>query len=128
MRTSVRARKGMGAGLLMGVVMAILFTAAAVCVFALLIAWLNPSDGVIRVVNQLIKLAAIFIGVSRAVQKGGDNGMLRGAVVGIAYMALGVFAYAALTGQQPGVTAYVADLAMGVAGGGLTGMWRGSLA
>ncbi len=29
--------------------------------------WLKPSDGVIGVVNQLIKLTAIFVGVRLAV-------------------------------------------------------------
>ena len=36
-------------------------------------------------------------------------------------MALGVGLYALLSGQQLGLTAYLSDIAMGVAGGGISG-------
>ena len=44
-----------------------------------------------------------------------------GALLGLAYMALGVGLYALLSGQQLPFTAYLSDLAMGVAGGGIAG-------
>ena len=48
--------------------------------------------------------------------------VLRGALVGLLYMAVGVGLYALLSGQAAPVTAYLADLAMGVAAGGIVGM------
>ena len=44
------------------------------------------------------------------------------AAVGLLYMALGVALYALLSGQQASATAYLADLGMGVAAGGVVGM------
>ena len=41
-----------------GVLLAALFTAAAVIVFALVLSFARLSDGVIRAVNQVIKLVA----------------------------------------------------------------------
>ena len=53
---------------------------------------------------------------------GGERSLIQGALLGLLYMALGVAAYALLSGQQAPMTAYLADLGMGVAGGGIVGM------
>jgi len=110
----LRLLKGLGASLLV--------TIAGVAVFALLMQWLRPDSGMVRIVNQVLKLVSIAAGVYVAVGCGQEGGLLKGAGVGLAYMALGVAVYAFLSGQQAPVTAYLADLAMGVAGGGIVGM------
>lgn len=48
-------------------------TLACVLLFALLMQWLRPSDTVVRVVNQLIKLASIFVGVWVMSGRGSDG-------------------------------------------------------
>ena len=83
--------------------------------------FMKPSDGVIRVFNQVLKLLSIALGVWSAVGRGGEKGLMRGAAVGLGYMGLGVALYALLSGQQAAVSSYLADLAMGVAGGGIVG-------
>ena len=110
----LRLLKGLGASLLV--------TIAGVAVFALLMQWLRPDSGMVRIVNQVLKLVSIAAGVYVAVGCGQEGGLLKGAGVGLAYMALGVAVYAFLSGQQAPVTAYLADLCMGVAGGGIVGM------
>ena len=110
----LRLLKGLGASLLV--------TVAGVAVFALLMQWLRPTEGMVRIVNQVLKLLSIGAGVYVAVGRGCEGGLLRGAAVGLAYMALGVAAYAFLSGQNAPASAYVADLAMGVAVGGIVGM------
>ena len=120
-RRSSRRQRTLPMTILRGLLTAIGVTLACVLIFALLMQWLRPSDGVIRVVNQLIKLGSIFAGVYVAVGRGGDKGMLTGALVGLVYMLLGVLLYALLSGQQLPWTAYLSDIAMGVAGGGIAG-------
>ncbi len=120
-RTHARNQSAWGR-ILKGLLVAVAVSAAGILVFALLMQWLKPSDGVIRVFNQILKLASIVIGVIAAVGRGGEKGLLRGAAVGLLYMGLGVCLYAVLTGQQLPITAYLGDLGMGLAGGGLTGM------
>jgi len=119
-RRSRRHQSGLWAGLLKGLVTAIGVTLACVLLFALLMQWLKPSDNVIRVVNQLIKLGAIFAGV-RVMAGSGSGGLLNGALLGLCYMALGVGIYALLSGQHLPFSAYLSDIAMGVAGGGICG-------
>ena len=110
----LRLLKGLGAALLV--------TIAGVAVFALLMQWIRPSDAVVRIFNQVLKLLSIAAGVYVAVGCGQEGGLLKGAGVGLMYMALGVGVYALLSGQNAPVTAYLADLGMGVAGGGIVGM------
>ncbi len=107
--------------LLRGLGVAMLTTMLGVAVFALLMTWLRPSDGVIRVFNQVLKLVSITLGVAAAVGRGGEGGLARGAAIGLGYMALGVALYALLSGQSAPFTSYLADLGMGIAGGGIIG-------
>ncbi len=120
-RRSRRNPKTVWSRLLRGLLTAIGVTLLCVLLFALLLQWLKPSDQVIRIVNQLIKLGSIFAGVYVTVGRGGENGLLLGAGVGLCYMLLGVLLYALLSGQQLPFTAYLSDIAMGVAGGGIAG-------
>ena len=110
----LRLLKGLGAALLV--------TVAGVAVFALLMQWIRPSDSLVRLINQLLKLMSVGTGVYVAVGRGCEGGLLRGAAVGLVYMAIGVGMYALLSGQSASMSAYAADLAMGVASGGLIGM------
>lgn len=108
--------------LLKGLLTAVGVTIVGVAVFALLMQWLRPAEGVVRIINQVLKLASIGAGVYVAVGKGCEGGLLRGALVGLVYMVIGVGMYALLSGQSAPVSAYLADLGMGVAGGGIVGM------
>ena len=108
--------------LLQGLGASALVTLAGVAVFALIMQWVRPTEGAVRIFNQVLKLASIAVGVWIAVGRGGQGGLLRGAAVGLGYMALGVALYALLSGQHASMTSYLADLGMGVAGGGIVGM------
>ena len=127
MTKTASARRGrsnapMGLRLLKGLGMAILVTVVGVAVFALLMQWIRPAEGVVRIVNQVLKLVSIGAGAYVAVGRGCEGGLIKGALVGLLYMALGVGAYALLSGQSASISAYLADLGMGIAGGGIIGM------
>lgn len=125
--SAVSARRGVKkAGVLgtlfRGLLAAIAVTVLGVVVFALVIKWLSPNDTIISVMNQALKLLAVLAGTRAAVRGGGSGVVLRGAAVGLAYMAVGVIGYAFLSGLTLSPAAYLADLGMGVAAGGLFGM------
>lgn len=111
--------------ILKGLGVAVVVTLGGVALFALLMQWIKPSEGVVRAFNQVLKLASIAAGVWTAVGRGNEGGLSRGVLVGGAYMALGVALYALLSGQQAPPTSYLADLGMGVAGGGIVGLLAG---
>ena len=120
-RRTRRRQASLWGRLVRGLLTAIGVTLACVLLFALLMQWLRPSDNVIRIVNQLIKLSAIFAGVWAMSRHPADKSLIQGALLGLIYMALGVGLYAVLSGQQLPLTAYLSDIAMGVAGGGIAG-------
>jgi putative membrane protein (TIGR04086 family) len=109
-------------GVVSGVLTALIVTLVGVVLFALLIRWVSPSDAVISVINQALKLVAIAVGVWFVTRKGGEGGLLKGAATGFLYMLVGVVAYTTLSRLPIQLGAYLADLGMGVAGGGLCGI------
>lgn len=125
-QASIRRRGGakghVWTNLLKGLGASALVTLAGVVVFALLMQWIKPTEELVRVVNQVLKLLSIVVGVWVAVGRGGQGGLLRGAAVGLGYMLIGVALYALLSRQQVSASSYLADLGMGVAGGGIVGM------
>ena len=104
---------------LRGVLIAAAITIIGVAVFALI---LNASDRAITAINQVVKFVSILAGVTTAMHAGESGGAMRGACVGLLYMALGIVCYALMMGQSPQLAAYLADLGMGLAAGGLFGM------
>lgn len=120
-RRGVKKRGVVGA-LVRGLLAAVAVTVLGVVVSALAIKWFSLSDTVISVMNQALKLAAVLAGTRAAMRGGGSALVLRGALVGLAYMAVGVVSYAFLSGLTLSPASYLADLGMGVAAGGLFGM------
>ena len=116
------AKQNQWINLLKGLGAAVLVTLAGVVLFALVMQWIKPTEGAVRIFNQVLKLLSIAVGVWVAVGRGGQGGLLRGAAIGLGYMAIGVALYALLSGQQAPLTSYLADLGMGIAGGGIVGM------
>lgn len=121
-RRSTKKGNHVVGALVRGLLAAVAVTVLGVVAFALVIKWFSPGDTVISVMNQALKLLSVLVG-TRAAVRGASGGMaLRGALVGLAYMAVGVVGYAFLSGLTLSPAAYLADLGMGVAAGGLFGM------
>ena len=123
----VKRAAGKNASLWRGVLLSIAATLAAVVLFSVAIGLWDIPDGVIRIINQVIKVGAIFLGVQAAVPRGDEGGIRRGAVIGLVYMGVGVLLYALLSQQKITWLDYAIDVLMGVAAGGLSGMVLGSM-
>lgn len=83
------SRKETASALLRGMLAAIGLTIAGMAVLALVVVYGHIGDGALMVMNQALKLAAIFLGVWTAVGPGGRFGFALGAVIGLSYIALG---------------------------------------
>ena len=123
-RRSARRARGGGAlaAVLRGVLVAAAVTVLSVVLFALLLNWWDASDRAITAINQVVKFVSILAGVTSALRAGEKGSAMRGACVGVLYMALGIACDSLLMGQSPKLAAYLADLGMGLAAGGLFGM------
>lgn len=120
--TRRKGRRGdnAAAAVIKGVLIGASITVICVAVFALVLSWWNASDRAVTAINQVVKFVAILAAVATALQKGG--GALRGSITGLAYMTLGVTVCSLLMGRSLDMTAYLADLGMGLAAGGLFAM------
>lgn len=123
----MKRKQKAGNWLLKGLLVSVAVTVAAVVIFAVIIGLTDLPDSVIRIVNQVIKVGAVFAGVYAAVPKGSDNAIRKGVVIGLVYMGVGVLLYALLSGQQLTVISWLLDILMGIAAGGLSGMIVGSM-
>lgn len=123
----MKRKQKAGNWLLKGLLVSVAVTVAAVVIFAVIIGLTDLPDSVIRIVNQVIKVGAVFAGVYAAVPKGSDNAIRKGVVIGLVYMGVGVLLYALLSGQQLTVFSWLLDILMGIAAGGLSGMIVGSM-
>ena len=79
-----------------GVVTAILITLIGVLVFSFVLSVTNLSDGIIKPVNQFIKLLSVFFGCFLSVR--GEKGFLKGGLIGLISTLLTVLIFALLTG------------------------------
>ncbi len=122
-----RRAAGKSTALWRGLLLSVAATVAAVIVFAVIIGFTDVSDGIISIVNQVIKVGAIFLGVQAIVLRDDPSGIRRGALLGLIYMGIGVLLYALLSQQKISWLGYLTDVLMGVAAGGLSGMLLGSL-
>ena len=124
MRRNIRRGKGKSAlgAVLKGVLVGASMTVIAIAVFALVLNWWDASDRAITAINQVVKFVSILAGVTSALSSGTEGGVMRGICVGLLYMALGIVCFCLLMGQNPQMRAYLADLGMGIASGGLFAM------
>ena len=113
--------------ILKGIILALAATLVAMAGLALLVVRFGLSDGALTALNQLTKVAAIFLGVWAAVGRGGQRGFALGAVTGLGYMALGYALVCLLDGQKAPAGVLAAEFGMGAGLGALSGALTANL-
>ena len=68
-----KSRISILAAILKGLLAAIALTLVCMVIFAALVVFLHISDTLLTILNQILKVAAIFLGVRFAVGRGGDH-------------------------------------------------------
>ncbi|NLG24623.1 MAG: TIGR04086 family membrane protein [Clostridiales bacterium] len=101
--------------------MAFIATLACMLALAAVVVFANLPDGVLMAVNQVVKVASIFLGVRSAVGAGGRRGFAMGTAVGLIYMALGYGLYCLLDGGLSTAQALAGEFGMGAAVGAVSG-------
>ena len=122
-----RTRKGTLKSLLLGLLAAILFTLLYMLALSAVLVFSQMSDGTLRLLNQLVKLIAIFIGTGIAVPRGGERGLVTGTVLALLYIILGYASYLALGGGSFSVGCMLGEMLLGSAVGAITGAVRANL-
>ena len=102
-----------------GVITAVAVTLIAVLAFALVLSLTNLSDGIIKPVNQFIKLASVFCGAAVAVKD--DKGFPKGAAIGAASSVLTFLVFGLIGGGLSFGAGLFIDIACAAVMGGLSG-------
>lgn len=98
----------------------IIFTLASVLLFALIIKLFNLDQGVIKPVNQFLKVISIFTGCFFCFRQG--KGFLKGAFVGILVVLLTFFIFAIIAGSISFTSSFLIELLFGALIGGISGI------
>ena len=72
--------KGWALQIFKGIVTAVLVTLVGVLLFALILSFVDLDDGVVKLVNQFIKLSAVFLGCFLNVKD--DGTIIKGGLIG----------------------------------------------
>ena len=113
--------------LLLGLLTAILITLAGMLLLAAALIYLKMDDGLLTVLNQLVKALAIVGGVCAAVRRGGNRGLATGVEIALVYAAAGYAVYLLLGGGSFSVGNMLGEMLLGSAVGALTGAVRANL-
>lgn len=83
-----------------GVMIAAVITIAAMLLLTGWVVLRGMDDKAIRLVNQGIKVLSILAGVFLSVRRGGEKGLITGALVGMLYILIGYGLYSAIDGTH----------------------------
>ena len=107
--------------ILKGLLLAIALTLLGMLVLAALVVFARISDGLLTALNQVLKLAAIALGVRVAVGRGGTRGYFTGAALALIYTILGYAMYVGLGGGAYSTASMLGEMLIGATAGGLVG-------
>ncbi|MGN0185866.1 MAG: TIGR04086 family membrane protein [Aristaeellaceae bacterium] len=122
-----KTRKRTLLSLLKGLLIAVALTLVCMLAMAAALVYLQMSDRLLTVLNQLVKLLAIALGTCAAVPRGGSRGFLIGVEIALLYMALGYAMYVLLGGGSFAVGNMLGEMLLGSAVGAVTGAMRANL-
>lgn len=112
--------KGFTVSFIKGVFTAVISALVGVLIFALIIKMANLSSGVVKPVNQFIKVISIFLGCFFAVS--GKRGYIKGGLIGIISIIIIYLLFALISGANVFSSGFIIDLLFSLAVGVLSGI------
>lgn len=108
--------------LLKGAFFAVSISLVGILLFALLIKFTSISDKWIMPINQIIKIVSIFFGVLLSFERGGNQGFLKGLIIGIVYTIFAYLVFSILAGKFSFSLNSFTDMLFGGLIGGISGI------
>lgn len=107
---------------LKGTFFALCISLFSILLFAIIIKFTGITDGVIKPINQVIKVISIFVGTLIAYKKNKNLGITKGLIVGILYTTLAFLIFSILDGNFTFSTTLLNDILFGSIIGILSGI------
>lgn len=103
-----------------GVIFGVAFILAGVLLFAFIVEVASLSDKVIKPINQVIKLIAIFGGCAVAIR--GEKGFLKGGIIGLAVTIISYVLFSIIGGAFGSFAVILTDALCGMVMGVISGV------
>lgn len=103
-----------------GVLVSVSFVLASVLLFATFMKLFNFSSGVIKPVNQVIKVLSVFCGAILCVS--GNKGIIKGVIIGIFSVAVTYLLFALMGGEGLFDVGFFLDVVFGAVIGAVSGV------
>ena len=107
-------------GIFKGILTAVIITLLGVLIFAGIVKFALLNIGVIKAVNQFIKIVAIFLGCSLNIR--GKNGLFRGAIMGFLTTIITYLLFSLFCGEIVFGNSFFLDLMFTSVIGGVSGI------
>ena len=107
---------------LKGVMAAAVVTLVGILILSFAVMLRGIGENTIQILNQAIKVISILSGVWISVGRGGEKGLVSGAVVGILYILIGYGLYSVIDGTQASASVMAIEETAGALIGGLAGV------
>lgn len=101
--------------ILKGALNALIVSLLSILLFAFIIKLTSISDGLIKPINQVIKVLSIFLGCMFAFKKDGEKTILKGAIIGVVYTILAFVLFSILNGKFEFSASLIYDLLFSIA-------------
>lgn len=105
-------KKGLVFSALKGTLIAMIFTIAAILIFALIIKESNMADNVINPINQVIKILGIMAATFFAVRRAAENQWITGGLASVFYIILGYLVFSLIEGRFGNLLMLLSDVVM----------------
>jgi putative membrane protein (TIGR04086 family) len=107
--------------LIRGVITAVAATLIGMLILSAAIIFIGMGDGLLRALNQVLKIASVALGAFLGVGRGGDRGLVTGAGIGAVYALAGYALYALLGEGGFSVAELLGELLIAIAAGATAG-------
>ncbi len=110
-----------------GAIISLIFSIILVLGFAVVLRFVDMSDSIIKIINQVIKALSIFLGCLLGLKKSKEHGLYKGIVLGLIYTVVAFLMFSLLDGSFAFSGSVMIDLCYGGIVGGLCGIINSSI-
>ena len=114
------SEKGFFSTIIKGALCSVIITLFSVLIFALIVKFALLNSGVIKAVNQFIKILSVFLGCAFSVR--GKMGLIRGALIGVISTIITYLLFSLFAGTVSFGISFVIDLIFGLIIGAVSGV------
>ena len=120
--TCDRSKSTFFVALIKGSLIALSVSLVGICIFAFLLRFIDIDTGMIRPINQGIKIVSVFVGVFCGLKNVKEMGLVTGFLIGCLYTFLAFFVFSLLNGGVSFSPSLINDLLFGGIAGGICGV------